>query len=369
MYDSDAVATNVVTSAASVREGDLVLISGAARDQRLLEDLAVQVRRQGAFPFVELNSDRMARRLVVDVPEQYDTQAPELGMKLVEMFDVMISVDSNDDPALMSDVPPARLAARAQAAAPLNERAMERGIRSVNLGNDIYPSDANAEQFGMDRQALGRMFWDAVAVPPTDLAARGERVKQVLSSANELHITAPNGTDITVGIANRPVLISDGAISAEDQAQGGAANQVWLPAGEVYLAPVPGTANGTVVVDAFRFQGTPVEGLRLTFQNGKLTEMTAESGLEGVKAAYDAAGAGKDQLGVIDIGLNPALQVQPDDRLRSWVSSGIVSISIGSNLWAGGSNNASYGFAGHIAGATVMADGTAIVENGQLVGG
>ena len=365
-YDSDVVATNLVTSSANVREGDLVLIIGSSRDQRLLEDLAVQVRRQGAFPFVELVSDRMTRRMAVDVPAQYDSQAQELGMKLVETFDVMLTVDAVDDPGLLADVPPERLAARAAAEAPVQRRAMERGIRTVNLGNDIYPNQSKAEEFGIAQPELSRMFWSAVATEPAQLAAAGEKVKQALASATELRIAAPNGTDLTVGVGGRPILISDGAISPEEERQGGAATTVWLPAGEVFLAPVPGTANGTVVLDPFQFQGTPVEGLTLTFENGKLTAMTATSGLDAVKAAYDAAPAGREDFGVIDFGLNPALAVPAGSRFRSWVSAGVVSIGIGNNMWAGGTNSTPYGLTGHIAGATVTAGGNTLVENGRI---
>lgn len=366
LFDSDAVATSLVTASANVREGDVVLISGNPRDQQLLEDLAVQVRRQGGFPMVELATDRMTRRMVVDVPEQYDTQAPTLGLKLAEVFDVIIVLESAEDPTLLADVSPERLAARAQAGAPVQEAMMRRNVRVLNLGNGMYPSAAAADAFGMPQPDLARLFWNAVNTDPALLDAAGQRVKQVLESGTELRITATNGTDVTVQVGNRPVLISDGAISPAEEERGGAATTVWLPAGEVFLTPVPGTASGTVVFDAFEFQGTPVEGLTLTFENGRLTSMNATAGLAPVQAAYDAASAGKDEFAVIDIGLNPNVTVTADSRFRSWVAAGIVSVGIGDNVWAGGSNSTPYGLFGHIAGATVTVDGNAVVENGRL---
>jgi leucyl aminopeptidase (aminopeptidase T) len=210
------------------------------------------------------------------------------------------------------------------------------------------------------------LFWNAVNTDPALLDAAGQRVKQVLESGTELRITATNGTDVTVQVGNRPVLISDGAISPAEEQTGGAATTIWLPAGEVFVTPVPGTASGTVVFDAFEFQGTPVEGLTLTFENGRLTSMNATAGLAPVQAAYDAASAGKDEFAVIDIGLNPNVTVTADSRFRSWVAAGIVSVGIGDNVWAGGSNSTPYGLFGHIAGATVTVDGNAVVENGRL---
>jgi leucyl aminopeptidase (aminopeptidase T) len=63
------VAANIVTASLRVREGEAVLITGSPRDGQLLEDLAVQVRRQGAHPLVRMVTDRMRRGMVVDVPD------------------------------------------------------------------------------------------------------------------------------------------------------------------------------------------------------------------------------------------------------------------------------------------------------------
>ncbi len=72
---------------------------------------------------------------------------------------------------------------------------------------------------------------------------------------------------------------------------------------------MPGTAEGRIVVDKLLMDGTLVRGLVLVFSGGRLTSMTAASGLQAVKRQYDEAGKGKDQLGYIDIGLNPAAKV------------------------------------------------------------
>jgi len=65
-FNSDGLATSLV-ACAIVREGDAVMVSGNPCDLQLLEDIAVHVRRQGAFPSVQLVMERMTRRMVVDV--------------------------------------------------------------------------------------------------------------------------------------------------------------------------------------------------------------------------------------------------------------------------------------------------------------
>jgi leucyl aminopeptidase (aminopeptidase T) len=365
--DYAALSERLVTQVAGIAEGDRVLITGGAKDLQLLEDLAVQVRKAGAFPLITVGSENLTRRLVVDVPEQYDSQPDQLGLAMVNVFNVIVSVDYATAPDLLADVPPARMAKRAQASSGVEAAAMKKGVRMINLGNSMIPSPANATRLGLTEDELMKVFWAGVNADPAAITAKGEALKQALAAGSTLHITDPNGTDLTVHVEKRPVLISDGAISAEDKQKGGTAAFVWLPAGEVYLAPVPGTAQGKVVVDRQPFQGKEVQGLTLTFAGGKLTDMTATSGIEPLKAQYDAAGAGKENFAFVDFGINPAVASSSGARIRTWVAAGNVSVGLGNNLWAGGTVDAPYGLSLHLTNATVTLDGKPIVENGALI--
>jgi hypothetical protein len=94
--------------------------------------------------------------------------------------------------------------------------------------------------------------------------------------------------------------------------------------------------------------------------------MTGKSGFEPIKAAYDAAGPGKDELGFIDFGINPDVKIPEGSKLQSWVPAGMVTVGLGNNQWAGGSNGSNYNTAYHIPGSTVTIDGKAIVQDGKL---
>jgi hypothetical protein len=243
----------------------------------------------------------------------------------------------------------------------------KRGVRTVALGNGLYPSAERAERFGISREDLADLMYGGVDANNDDLQAAGQRVRTRLAAGKEIRITNPNGTDLRVGISGRPIMVNDGIISAEDRKKGGAATSVWLPAGEVYLTPVPGTGDGTVVVDQHYFQGKPVEGLRLEFKGGKLTSMTAKDGLEPLKAAYDAAGPGKDLLGVIDIGINSGIKSPERSPVHVWGKAGTVTVLVGNNTWAGGNNKVSFALPAYSPGSTALVDGKALVQDGKLV--
>jgi aminopeptidase len=364
--DYRSVAENVVAQSAGVREGDLVLLFGRDQDLALLEDLAVEVRKRGGSPLVSVGSVGLGRRMYDEVPAKYDAQTPEMMSRLAGIVDVVILTESEEGRSYKG-VPPERIAARGKAAAPIGELMRKRGVRTVALGNGLYPSAERAEQFGVSRDELADMMFGGLETDYEQLQATGERVRQILAGGKELRITNPNGTDLRVGIAGRPVTVNDGIISADEQKQGGAATSVWLPAGEVYLVPVPGTGTGTIIADQFFYLGEPVTKLKLEFKDGKLTSMTAEDGLEPLQAAYNAAGRGRDLLGVIDIGINAGIQSPDRSPLHVWAKAGTVTVTVGDNTWAGGDNRASFGFSAYSPGSSVTVDGKPLVQDGKLV--
>jgi aminopeptidase len=361
-----SVAEKIVGQSAGVQDGDLVLIFGSDEDLPLLQDVAVEVRKRGGDALISVGTDRLGRRMYDEVPAKYDSRVPEMNMKLAGIVDVVIGTEYGEG-RTFKGVPAERMAARGKASAPVDALMRKRGVRTVFLGNGLYPSAERAEQFGISRDQLAGLMYGGVDTDYEALQSTGEQVQKTLAGGKELRITNPNGTDLRVGISGRPITVSDGIISAADRKKGGAANSAWLPAGEVFLTPVPGTATGTVVSDKNYVQGERIDGLRLEFKAGKLTSMTAKSGLELLQALYDAAGPGKDVLGVIDIGINPGVKVTEGDPLLLWSQAGNVAVVVGNNSWAGGDNQVNFTVVGYSPKSTVTVDGKLLVQDGKLL--
>ncbi|MFQ5805279.1 MAG: aminopeptidase [Phycisphaerae bacterium] len=364
--DYEAIAHRLVNQCAAINEGDLVLISGRSSNQELLENVAVHVRKVGAFPLLTVTTDNLQRRLYDDVPAKYDSQTPEMMLKLARTINAVITVEAEENPALLASVPPGRIATRRRALEPVYSTMLNRDVRIVSLGNGLYPTAAKARQLGISLDELTTTFWNGVNVDYLKLQGIADTIKARLAVGKNVRITNKNGTDLQVRIERRPVHINDGVISRDDLRRGKAACQVWLPAGEVFLAPVPGTADGTVVVDRHHFRGREIRDLRLTFKNGKLTSMTAKSGLRPLKEFYDACGAGKNEFAAIDIGINPNVRIPAGSRMVAWMASGMITVGIGPNTWAGGENTSEFALFTHLPGSTLTVDKKILVENGVL---
>ncbi len=364
--DSNEFARTLVTRCARVREGDMVLVSGAPKDARFLEDVATEVRRVGAHPLIWLDSDRLRRRSLVEVPDEFDDQVPAWKLRLAQTAAVEIAIDGSDDESLLADVAPRRLAAVERAALPVTRELMERGVRQVYLGNDLRPTADRARRYGTTEAALGRAYRAALDVDYQALESTGRRIAGAIDSADHLRLTSANGTDLRFSVKGRRAYVSDGVVSAEDVDRGGAALQTWLPAGEAFVSAVPGTAEGRIVVDQDTWDGAEYRRLVLKFAKGRLVSMSAESGGERLAAAYAAGGPGKDAFGGIDIGFNPALVAPEGSSMRSYAVSGNVTVAFGASTWLGGDVVCDFGFTASLAGATITADDREVVKDGRL---
>lgn len=364
--DLDAIANRLVNQCAAIGEGDLVLIDGRPEDLKLLENVAVHVRKCGAFPMLTIATEDLRRRMYDEVPAQYDAQTPQMLLKLAETIDAAIMVSAEGNPALLAHVPAERVAAQHRAQQSVYDTMLSRNVRMVGLGNGIYPTPATAKRLGMSLDDLTTVFWDAVDVDYLKLQTIADTVRARLAAGSEIRITDERGTDLKLRIENRPIHVNDGAISTDDVRAGGAACQAWLPAGEIFLAPVPDSPHGTIVVDRHHFQGQEIHDLRLTFEQGRLTSMTAKSGLEPLKKLYDASGEGKDRFAAIDIGVNPNVHAGARGPMVAWMAAGMVTCGVGQNTWAGGDNSTDFALFTHLRDATMTVDGKPLVQKGTL---
>jgi len=362
--DLQDLARRIVTQSAGVKEGEIVHISGGVRDMELLENIDIEVEKAGGHSLLTVGSERMAKKYYAEVPERYDNKEPKLGMALAKVVNVAISVDTTETEGLLADVPKARIVAGAKAGQPVATERIKNKVRSVEVGNGLYPTEWRAKQFEMPFDAFAKMFWEGVNIDYTTLQTTGETARAALVG-KELEITHPNGTSLKMTIDSRPAYISDGIISAEDVQKGNLS--VFLPAGEAAVIPVANSGDGKFVIEKNFFEGKEITNLTLNFAGGKLTSMTGEGpGFAALKANYDAFPQGKDILAFVDIGINSNMKLAPSTKLGNWVSAGMVSVGTGNNTWAGGTANAVGGVDGHLAGATVKIDGRVIVENGVL---
>lgn len=366
--DLAATSEKIIGDVVMVKENEVVSIEADPADRAMAEELFISVGKRGGLPLMRVMWPGLDKKWLESVPAEKDGTRVTLEEKLVPLMDAIVTIERNDDPTMMKDLAPARVAAFSKAFSGLADKRMKRKTRSVNIGNGLAPGKANAKRLGVSEAELSSIFWAGLGTDYKALSARGEAVRAAVPAGKDIVITSPAGTNLKLKLAAKPMLISDGVISADEQKAGGPALLTWLPAGEAYGLIDPASAEGKIVMPRFTFQGEDVLDFTVMVKAGKVTEFTAKpsKAFDRAKQAYEAAAAGKEMLSILDFGLNADVKAPKGKQLLSFVPAGAVTLMLGGDLWAGGTNDSTFGIPLFLPDATVTADGKVVVEKGEL---
>jgi leucyl aminopeptidase (aminopeptidase T) len=181
-----------------------------------------------------------------------------------------------------------------------------------------------------------------------------DAVLEQVRDAEEIRVTTPSGTDITVVPGDREWREDTGIVHQS----GDFSN---LPAGEVFVSPE--TADGTYVVDGTMMPHELLaDGQTLEFEveDGYVTSISDAAVREQVEAAAAEVGRDAYNLAELGIGTNVAVDHLVGSVLLDEKAAGTVHLAIGDDASIGGETDAPLHLDGIIRSATVYADGTEI---------
>lgn len=357
------LATNLVRECLRIRPDDNVTIFLYPHNIPLAEDLSRECFRVGADVNLSLYTDRFYEDYMKLLPEDSLRQPSVYCRGLTELSTAEFWIGSPYDPAVYRRIPPGKMAAtdEGETAAHLAP-SRERKVRSlfVALGQVTRP---RAKAYGLAYAAWERNVREASSVRPDRLAADGGRLAKRLASADRVHVTTDHGTDLELSVHSRRAFVYDGVVDDEDVAAG--ALNASIPAGNVAIAPIETSAEGTVVFDAPQaWAGRTIRRLRWEFSGGRVTMFEGDRNALALRNAWERATGDRDRIASVSIGLNPRARM---GFLSDPIVRGAVSIAIGGNEDEGGTNKPGFFYAQTLADATVELDGTPIVRKGKLV--
>lgn len=186
-----------------------------------------------------------------------------------------------------------------------------------------------------------------------------DSVFSALSGAQNVKVTAANGTDMSFCISGRRVMSEGGVIPKGEFFN--------FPSGEVFVAPIENSANGLFVCDvscgSLGYVDAPIS---LKFCDGKLVEILGDGKVaEILKKDISLASGGKYNLAEFGIGVNPFFKpignVLVDEKVL-----GTCHVAIGDNTGFGGVNRSSIHVDFIVDKPTISIDGKRIMAEGKL---
>ncbi len=219
-----------------------------------------------------------------------------------------------------------------------------------------------AEALGLDYDNWTRVMHSGCQADSQLLARTARKVARYLRGRANVRIATPTGTDLSFGLDDREIEVSDGIVS-ERKARAGTV--VFLPAGAIGVTVDEKGAKGRVVYDnTIRFSKGKIVKLEFAVESGRIVNHRARSGVAVFESYLRESPGDADRFAFFGIGLNPNLRLgyTQDDKVL-----GAVELNFGENRSRGGKNQGRGNWWGTVNRATITVDGHKIMENGKLL--
>jgi aminopeptidase len=340
----------VVNHSCQIKKGDTLLVVASAEAIPLIREIAAEVGRVGGQILVVMAEPSIDRAFLLAADDDAVGALPKGLMQLMESSDALIQIRSDSNTKEMSDVPPHKVMLYSRALTPLQE-VVEKKRWNVTL----HPTPALAQEAGKSLEVFTDFVYGATLVDWPAMTRKMQVLADRMSVSKKVRILGKE-TDIAFSIEGRKPIID-----------GGEKN---LPGGEVFTSPVEGSANGSVYFDKpIIFQGSEINGVRLSFRDGYVTEHSAEVGDEILDALLDTD-EGAKRLGELGIGMNRGIKEFSKNILFDEKMGDTIHMAVGMGFKeAGGSNKSGIHIdmvKGMKEGGTIYLDDVAVYSDGKF---
>ncbi len=265
-----------------IKEGDKVIIRAHPSAMDLVHALYKEIGAKKATPLTLMSTNELSRTYMLEHGEDFDT--PEHLLALVKESDVFISIRGDDNLSSMADVPGDIVSSHARANQPLMKLLMDKRVSLTQ-----FPTASQAQFAGMSLEGYKDFVWNAILRDWQEVHDQQEMLRERLSKTDEVCIEGKD-TELYLSVKGMNPVNSDGKHN--------------LPSGEVYVAPIPESTEGTVYFDMPVVQsGREIHDVRLEFEGGEVVDHSASSH-EDLLTTLLNTDDGSRRLGELGIGTN-----------------------------------------------------------------
>jgi len=194
-----------------------------------------------------------------------------------------------------------------------------------------------------------------------EIASLSKNIAAALTDGEEARITSKAGTDITLSLAGRDGKPDTGLLT-------NAGDLGNLPAGEAFIAPKEGTAEGVAVFDGC-FAGVCLDKpIKVTIEKGMATRIEGGTGAKELEDAVEKIGSKGRNIAELGVGTNKAAKPSRtgDNLLEVEKLYGTVHLALGNNAYFGGEVDVPFHRDGVILNPTLEIDGRVILAGGEF---
>jgi len=192
------------------------------------------------------------------------------------------------------------------------------------------------------------------------IARLSVRLARILTKGSVAHVMTPAGTDIRMSLKGRKGHPDTGLVHRH----GDFSN---LPAGEAYMAPVEGSAQGTIVIDGCIGEtGVLKKPITLQVKDGFVTKIAGGAAAQILKRSISGLGKLARNIAELGIGTNDKARVV-GSSLEDEKVMGTVHIAMGDNASMGGTVSVASHLDAILLRPTLAIDHRVIIKDGHLI--
>ncbi len=286
----------------------------------LVKATYIEALKMGAFPVIDTQVDyQIGRNNMSGLLYQFFkhandwqlTYAPEeiLNAK-IEWADAFVRIVALDNTQELSQISQEKILTHRKVSMPFLEKIVDKDRWILTY----YPTNAMAQDAGVSLDWLLDFYYKSCIVDYSKMDRDLKKIERKLDDGAQVHIIGTR-TDLTFSIKNRLA-----------QAAAGERN---IPDGEVFIAPVHETINGTVYFDfPTEYTGGEMNGIHLTFEKGKITKAKAEIGNANLQKILNTD-PGARSLGELGIGANYNIKRGMKNTLFDEKIGGTIHLALG----------------------------------------
>ena len=362
----EKLAKLLVDYSVNVQPGEKVAIEGTTLAEPLIANIYRRVLERGGFPHLLFDLPDQNEIFYKYANEQQLNYIPMFHRTAVDTFDARIRILSDGNTRALSKVDPQKIAARQRAMAPMLQSLMKRGgDGSLKWVGTLFPTLTYAFEANMGSEAFRDFVYKACHVDdstPDPIAywkstkAAQEKIVERLKGHDRVQLRGTNA-DLSLSIKGRVFMNSCGTHN--------------MPDGEVFTGPVEDSANGWVrFTYPAIYSGRIVEGVELTFKDGRVENATAKKEQVFLIKMIDSDSRSR-YLGEFAFGTNSEIDQFTSNILFDEKIGGTFHLALGSGYPETGSLNKSVIHWDMICDmrteSEILVDGEVIYRNGQFL--
>jgi aminopeptidase len=279
----------------NLQRGERVLIDAIDVPSEIVIALIRSARAKGAFPFVNLQTNVIARELLREAEgEQYGTLS-KFELARMSAMNAYVALRGSHNVTEFADVN----AEKMQLAMHLMKPVLDQRVNKTKWVVLRWPTPAMAQLAGMSTEAFEDFYFEVCTLDYAKLQPGMNALKERMERTDKVHIKGSD-TDLQFSIKNIPAITCGGHHN--------------IPDGEVFSSPVRDSVEGVIQFNTPSvYQGTVFDSVRLELSNGKVVDASANNTAR-LNAILDSD-EGARYIGEFAIGFNPYIKAPMRDTL------------------------------------------------------